>query len=479
MTKESKKKFYEQFFTPPVIAEGMLKLIDAERGYLIDPSCGDGVFLKSALKCKGIKPFGCDIDEAHIKDLNKGALKGFLLAGDSLKVLLNYKDTFDFSVGNPPFSAQENLITNQHTLNSFTLGKGRKSQAIEILFLELFIYILKQGGWFSIILPEGIISTKSLQYVRDWLINNTQIYSVISLPRKIFNGTSSKCIALSGKKIKSKLKGKVSFASCEDISEFTKIVEKISKGKLKDTLAIEELAKINDWRPERLVIRNYGTDNWILLSELVTLRTGFVKYGEERYFNAESKTHEYYQLFIARNFLPIAGLDLKKVTLFIDKNNPSFSEKAILRKGEILFVRVGVGCCGRVAVFDYDINAQADDWIHIMTPHNNVDPWYLASWLASSYGQWLIKQMSHGVGTVSISKSRLSNLRVPRLSKIQEDEIVDYFRNAIQKKENGWQKELDKKFKKYIKNLAVLIPFPTRKFSYPLRQKKNQHAIAL
>lgn len=479
MTKESKKKFYEQFFTPPVIAEGMLKLIDAERGYLIDPSCGDGVFLKAALKCKSIKPFGCDIDEAHIKDLDKGALKGFLLAGDSLKVLLNHKDTFDFSVGNPPFSAQENLITDSCILNSFIFGKGRKSQAIEILFLELFIYILKQGGWFSIILPEGIISTKSLQYVRDWLINNVQIHSIISLPRKIFNGTASKCIILSGKKMKPDRKDKVFFALCKDISEFQQIVKKISKGRFKDCLTTEELAKINDWRPERLALRDYGADNWMLLSELVTLRSGFVKYGKERCFNVISKTENYYQLIVARNFLAPAGLDLRKAVYLIDENNPSFSEKAVLKKGDILFVRVGVGCCGRVAVFDYDINAQADDWIHIMTPRDGINPWYLASWIASSYGQWLIKQMAHGVGTVSVSKSKLSSLRVPRLSNIQENEIANFFRSAMHEKKLGWQREVDKKFKRYIKNLAVLVPFPIEKSSYPSKQSQDQFAAAL
>ncbi|GER94058.1 hypothetical protein A45J_1816 [hot springs metagenome] len=479
MTKEDKKKFYEQFFTPPVIADGMLKLIGAESGDLIDPSCGNGVFLRASLKYKGIKPFGCDIDESHIKDLNRGALKGHLLVGDSLRILLNYKDTFDFSVGNPPFSAQENLITDPHILKLFTLGNGRKSQAMEILFLELFIYILKQGGLFSIILPEGIISTISLQYVRNWLIDNTQIHSIISLPRKIFNGTSSKCVILSGKKMKSDKRDKIFFASCNDISEFQQIVEKISKGKLKDSITVEELAKINDWRPERLSIKDYGTDSWMLLSELVTLRTGFVKYGKERYFNVESKTQDYYQLIVARNFLPTAGLDLRRVVYLIDKNNPSFSEKAVLKKGEILFVRVGIGCCGRVAVFDSDINAQADDWIHIMTPQNGVNPYYVASWIASSYGQWLIKQMSHGVGTISISKSKLSNMRVPRLSNFQEDEIADYFRNAMQKKEVGWQEELDRRFRKYIKNLAVLIPFPTKKSSCPLRQKQDQLAATL
>ncbi|MEW6009642.1 MAG: N-6 DNA methylase [Candidatus Omnitrophota bacterium] len=480
MAKEAKKKFYEQFFTPSVIAEGMLKLIEAERGYLIDPSCGDGVFLKVALRYRRIKPFGCDIDKAYIKDLDKGVLKGHLLTGDSLMVLLDYNDTFDFSVGNPPFSAQENLITDPYILNSFVLGRGRKSQAIEILFLELFIYILKQGGWFSIILPEGIISTRSLQYVRDWLINNTQIHSIISLPRKIFNGTSSKCIILSGRKIKSNKYDKVFFASCEDVSGFLQLIGKIKKNKLKDSLPMDELLRVTDWRPEILTIKKGNViDNWMLLSELVTLRTGFVKYGKDRHFDDKPKSMDCYRLIVARNFLPVAGLDFKKVAFFIDKNNPSFSQKAILKRGEILFVRVGVGCCGRVAVFDYNINAQADDWIHIMTPYNDVNPWYLASWIASSYGQWLVKQMAHGVGTISISKSKLLSLRVPRLSNAQENEIADYFRYAIQKNEGGWQAVLNKKFRKYTKNLVVLVPSPTGKSFYPLKQEQDRHAVAL
>ncbi len=473
------KKELEQFFTPSEIAIGMLDLINAKKGSFIDPSCGNGIFL-SAAKAQNLKIFGCDIDPDCINAIKSCGVRGEFIVGNAFKLLWDYENSFDFVAGNPPFSAQENLVTDAKILNKFELGKGRKTQSTEILFLELFIRLLKPAGNFSIILPESICSTKPSQYVRDWLSINISIDSIVSLPRNLFKGTTSKCVILSGKK-KRPINNLVKYAIYQSESDFSKIVEEIKNNK--NSIEQSALAKFTDWRPESLSIismrkESYKNGHWDMLSELVKLRTGFAVYGEKRYFDSEYKKDRY-QLIAAKNFQPIAGLDIDRVKYFVDQNNPAFSSKAIIRKDEILFVRVGVACCGRTAVFDYDIKAQADDWIHILTPREGINPWYVAAWIASSFGQRLLRLMSYGVGTVSISKTTLGHLLIPRFTEKKEKEIAKAFKCLIKQNLHNqkWQKTLDNIFKANIKNLAELISFPRDEKPYLSEQHQVQHAL--
>lgn len=475
------KKHLEQFFTPDNIASGMLEIIGAagsnRGGRIIDPSCGDGVFLKTVKKENPkLKVFGCDIDSEPISLIKLQGIEDEFIVGDALKILLNHYHSFDFAVGNPPFSAQDNLISDRDILNNFQLGNGKQRQAVEILFLELFIRLLKRGGRFSIILPEGILSAKPQKYVRDWLASNTAIHSIISLPRNIFKKTSSKCVIISGEK-NTTVNNVVKYAIFDGVN-FSEAVNIIMRGS-KNTIAQLDLIKLSDWRPENLqfvkMSRLFKGRRWVNLNELVEFRTGFVKYGKDRMLESKPKK-ESYQLIVAKNFLPVAGLNFDKVRYFISPGNPSFSTKAEIKQGEMLFVRVGVGCCGRIAVFDYDIKAQADDWIHIMTPCEGVNPWYISSWIASSFGQGLIRLISHGVGTVSISKSSLGQLLIPRLDKTIEEEIAGLFRTFTMQQISYdlWVGILDEIFRRHIKNLEGLTSLPTMKRLYPLQNNQAQ-----
>ncbi|MBI5874416.1 MAG: N-6 DNA methylase [Deltaproteobacteria bacterium] len=294
---KDKEKRLEQFFTPLDIASGMLELIGVTKcnhnAEIIDPSCGDGVFLKAAKeKTALLKIFGCDIDSEHINSINSQIPEGSFIAGNALDALLEQEETFDFAVGNPPFSAQDNLITDKNILNKYRLGSDKKRQAVEILFLELFVRLLKQGGKFSIILPEGILSARPQKYVRDWLASNTVIYSIISLPRNTFKKTSSKCVIISGER-NSAGNNLVKYAVFNHIGGGINFSETINmvRNKCRNSIKQAEIIHIEDWRPENLAFIKMRQlckkPDWACLGELVKLRTGFVKYGKDIWIKQE------------------------------------------------------------------------------------------------------------------------------------------------------------------------------------------------
>ncbi len=105
------------------------------------------------------------------------------------------KNRFDIIVTNPPFGA--NVKRSEHPyLEKFALGKktdakgkvkAMDNQKTEILFIERCINFLKpETGQMAIVLPDGILTNSSLQYVRDFLMERCQILAVVSLPQFAF-----------------------------------------------------------------------------------------------------------------------------------------------------------------------------------------------------------------------------------------------------------------------------------------------------
>ena len=99
------------------------------------------------------------------------------------KIHYSFKQsTFDFIFTNPPFGA--NVKSSEHEyLHKYILGEVKKSQKTEILFVERYIEFLKKvTGLLCMVLPGSILINKSLQYMRNYILEKTQILAIVSLP---------------------------------------------------------------------------------------------------------------------------------------------------------------------------------------------------------------------------------------------------------------------------------------------------------
>ena len=174
------------------------------------------------------------------------------------------KNRFDVIVTNPPFGA--NVKRSEHPyLEKFTLGqngkKARDNQKTEILFIERCIDFLKSGtGRMAIVLPDGILSNSTLQYVRDFLMERAQILAVISLPQFTFThfgaGVKSSLVFVRKKGEREKLgRYKIFMAIAEHIgydaigkkdakSDLNEIYEEYKKFKKKKGLASLEILRL-------------------------------------------------------------------------------------------------------------------------------------------------------------------------------------------------------------------------------------------
>lgn len=236
-----------QFFTPRNVVRMMIEILDPKPGQMIiDPACGSGGFLIMALesiwrkieiegrkkhwnsvqidrrkrdvatKClRGLDKdsFLAKVTKAYMAIMGDGRggvfCENSLLPPDEWHQATREKvhfGAFDLILTNPPFGTKI-PIKGERVLSQYELGfKWRrdsksgslvKSTAIhedqppQILFLERCLQLLKPGGKIGIVLPESLLGNPSYRHVITFLLKNTIVLGVVTMPESLFK-TSGK-----------------------------------------------------------------------------------------------------------------------------------------------------------------------------------------------------------------------------------------------------------------------------------------------
>lgn len=102
---------------------------------------------------------------------------------DSLSKQNEIKDSFSVCLANPPFKGSINAESINDDLKAVT-----NTKKTELLFLALFLRMLKKGGRCACIVPDGVLfgSSKAHKAIRKELVENHQLRAVISMPSGVF-----------------------------------------------------------------------------------------------------------------------------------------------------------------------------------------------------------------------------------------------------------------------------------------------------
>lgn len=159
-------------------------------------------------------------------------------------------NSFDFIITNPPFGSTVKLVEKAY-LKEFNFGvnptdwldlkntavKHRDTQSTEILFIEQCYNFLTEGGYLAIVLPDGVLTNGSLQYVRDNIEDNFRIVAVVSLPADAFKATKA------GVKSSVLFLKKHTFKQTDAIVTLKKRIENDIKTKNKYEITINKIEK--------------------------------------------------------------------------------------------------------------------------------------------------------------------------------------------------------------------------------------------
>jgi type I restriction enzyme M protein len=461
-----REKVLGQFFTPQTVSDFIVYFASIHlehKSSACDPACGDGVFLESMLKYGFNEIVGMDVDEKCIENIpNFIKKKAKLFVGDALHRIITLdgkpsplkEEHFDLVAGNPPFSAKYGRVRTKGILSAYKLAFGMKSQAIEVLFLERFIQLAKNGGIIAIILPDGIFLNLNYRKVREFILNNCKVLAVVSLPRAIFNSskfTTSKTSILFAKKGE-RHEGKVFMVKVKKLSDLDQILNVYKSN------ASNKNALLFDVTSESLHPKTYISQEapkfklpTFRLKELINdMFCGGTEYGEKRKFVNKGIR------FISAKVVTPLGIDFTKDhRKFVEPNSPMDKKRAHVKIGDVLFVRVGVGCIGRAAVITDEMDlGVADDWIYIIrVKKESVSPYYLTIFLQSACGKAQIERAKRGVGTVTIPQRLLKETLVP----IPEAEFQKTLEREYKEMVKLQRKGHYSKAKKVFENMKIKV----------------------
>ncbi len=197
-----------QFRTPRHIIRMMVEMMEPKpTDKICDPACGTSGFLVASgdylrdnykkevlLDKQKRKHFmndmfhGYDMDRTMLRIgamnmMTHGVENPFIEYRDSLSDQNLDKDMYSLILANPPFKGNLDADT-----ISTDLQKICKSKKTELLFLALFVRMLKIGGRCACIVPDGVLfgSSNAHKAIRKEIVENQRLEAVISMPSGVF-----------------------------------------------------------------------------------------------------------------------------------------------------------------------------------------------------------------------------------------------------------------------------------------------------
>ena len=197
-----------QFRTPRHIIKMIVRMTDPKADDVIcDPACGTAGFLVEAGEyLKENKKdeifydnrnrahymnemfYGYDMDRTMLRIgamnmMTHGISNPFIEYRDSLSDQNADKAKYSLILANPPFKGSLDA-----EIVSTDLLKVCKTKKTELLFLALFLRMLKVGGRCACIVPDGVLfgSSTAHKAIRREIIENNRLQAVISMPSGVF-----------------------------------------------------------------------------------------------------------------------------------------------------------------------------------------------------------------------------------------------------------------------------------------------------
>lgn len=494
------KQIGGQFFTDGLVTKLSMELLDFDprKGDdLIDICSGTGGFLlaglnhirellekdnpteniekqlvtlaKNSIKGQEVDKEVCQVANATlISRLGKSDTE-FVQNGDSLNLNKNSVIQFDKHLciaSNPPFGTKI-TIKDYKILENFDLAKTSPRsdtffpvdkithRSPDILFVEQNVKLLVPGkGRLSIVLPYQILSGPQTQFIRNWLLKNTIIQSVIDLPSETFQphtGTKTCLLTLirrekpletieevesypifmaipkwighdrRGNPVYKKLpNGKQTTEILTDFIEVRNAFHAWKKGENPTTchedcfeitstqIVKSELSQFNAqfYRPTKFTANTSENEKW-----------KFVKIEDvvSRIFYPTRFKREYVDYFDGA--IPFYGgadiLQLRSYTgKWLSPHNPKLKELAV-KKGWILITRSGSTGIVSVVPEAWDGFAMSEHVIRIIPEESKLNSHYILGFLRSQYCQEIIAKGVFGSVIDEIDPNFIGKIEMP------------------------------------------------------------------
>jgi len=310
------RKRLGQFFTPSDVAETLVKWVAPQADEtILDPSCGDGEFLRCHPKAVGI-----DLDWGACSDALKNAPQSEVIHSDFFRWAAAADRRFEAVVGNPPFVRYQHFNGEMRKLAlRLALRNGARISGLTSTwapFIVVAASLLKPRGRLAFVVPAEIGHSTYAKPVIEYLVANFSKVHLAAIRTKIFPDLSADAWLL----FADGFGGKSATISLATLEEF---------GPSHRPPALASEVPVAEWRRTGGRLRKYLLPSEVLslytrlteseaslaLGKVAKIRIGYVT-GDNAFFHLTGKEVE--EWAIPRRYVKVAlrkGKDLPQMTL--------------------------------------------------------------------------------------------------------------------------------------------------------------------
>lgn len=374
---------HSQYFTNRSIAKLLISIIAKDNvSTILELGIGDGALSKMAIeRWTDAHVYAVDIDEQICDTIKSDAIT--IIQADVLSNAKLYDNMhFDIALCNPPFQTLKQTDTYSNYLERANLVRSTNLKRIcaDIVFIARNLIMLKDNGILALILPDGILTRYDLQGFRTDLIDNYSIEHIIQLPQKSFRKTEAQTHIVIIKKSRSN-------NSNIPIS----IADK--NGEIVETIYVDKIDAC--YRMD--FIYHSSCKQQLILEDGITGM--HISRGGYTYHSLCAMGIPFVH---SKKF--VHGENL----IIDDYDNQIQSNKSIAHEGDILMVRVGSRCLGRVQYLKKGHIYISDCIYKISVPKKF--QYRLFKCLCNEKTQERLHTIAHGVCAKVISKGDLVQL---------------------------------------------------------------------
>ncbi len=383
------------------------------------------------------------------------------------KIILKDKTKFDFALTNPPFSmrrttkeSDQRTVLEDYQCLRYVDQKGvskvKSSLKSNVMFLERYYDLLKNGGTLLTVIDESVLNTDTDRPFRDWMLRNYYLRAVISLPQWAFfeagSNVKTSILHMEKKSEPSEDQPHTFYARSENIgydmmrqdesrSDLPQVQEAYFKFKQSGT--VPDISKRQWTDKSRFFVRKlaYGTRRidfeWLdprheeMQKQLDRIRKtkgyelesldGLISRGICQI--VKGKTAEVYvsegvPIIKLRN---VTNEGINWNTDYVLKDFFSSNPESHLRLNDILVTSTGVGTIGRVALLDRNVECMTDG--HVATIRildtDRITPSFLAYYLRSTFGQMQMEKYTVG----STGQTELNDPDIAKISLLYPSDV--------------------------------------------------------
>jgi adenine-specific DNA methylase len=206
ISKASAEKLRGGFYTPEPIAEFILRwgINGSEHSDILEPSCGDGVFLdqlaKNKFKYNSITAI--EFDELEAAKADNIVLKNKLVINADFHTYCNNTtNRFDLIVGNPPYIRYQffDRLQQAEAGDIFIkagLSYSKLTNAWVSFVVGSSLLLKDKGGKIGFVLPAEILQVSYAQQLRNFISNFYNKINIISFEKLVFPDIQQEVVLL-------------------------------------------------------------------------------------------------------------------------------------------------------------------------------------------------------------------------------------------------------------------------------------------